>query len=104
MKKAKHMLTSSSNEILKEIERISREGIDKKMLEAVKRALYGDAVRRFDNTEGIVMNMVECAVSNGELFDTIEELKSINEDDILNRIKGFTEESSVLSVILPKEM
>ncbi|MBO5909653.1 MAG: insulinase family protein [Clostridia bacterium] len=93
-----------SKEILKEIGRISREGIDKKMLEAVKRALYGDAVRRFDNTEGIVMNMVECAVSNGELFDTIEELKSINEDDILNRIKGFTEESSVLSVILPKEM
>lgn len=93
-----------SEEILKEIERIKQDGIDKKMFEAIKKSLYGDAVRRFDNTENIVMSMVECAVSSEELFEVLDTLKSIKEEDILKQIKGLTRESSVLSVILPKEM
>lgn len=90
-----------SEEILKEIGRILKEGIDKKMFVAVKKALYGDAVRRFDNTENIVMDMVECAVSSEELFEVLDAIKSITEEDVLNRIKGLTKEASVLSVINP---
>lgn len=93
-----------SEEIVKEIKRISKEGLDKKIFDAVKKSLYGDAVRRFDNTENIVMDMVECALSSENLFEVLEALKSITEEDVLNRIKGLTEESSVLSVILPKEI
>ena len=91
-------------EILKEIKRISQEGIDKKMFEAIKKSLYGDAVRRFENAESIVMTMVECQASSENLFEVFDVLKSITEQDILERIKGLTEESAVLSVISPKEM
>lgn len=93
-----------SQEILNEIKRIGREGIDGKMFEAVKKSLYGDAVRRFDNAESIAMNMVECAMSSENLFETFDVLKSITEQDVLERINGLTEESAVLSVILPKEI
>lgn len=93
-----------AEEILKEIDRISKEGIDEKMFKAVKKALYGDAVRRFDNTENIVMDMVECAVSSENLFEVLDSIKSVTIEDVLDRIKGLTEEASVLSVILPKEI
>lgn len=93
-----------ADEILKEIERILEEGIDTKRFEAVKKALYGDAVRRFDNTENIAMDMVECALSGEELFSASDSIKSITKEDVLNLIKGLNKDSMVLSVILPKEM
>lgn len=93
-----------ADEILKEIERILDEGIDTKRFQAVKKALYGDAVRRFDNTENIVMDMVDCALSGEQLFDILDSIKSVTEEDVLNLIKGLNSESMVLSVILPKEM
>ena len=80
------------------------EGIDTKRFEAVKKALYGDAVRRFDNTENIAMDMVECALSGEELFSASDSIKSITKEDVLNLIKGLNKDSMVLSVILPKEM
>ena len=50
------------------------------------------------------MDMVECALSDEQLFDGLDSIKSITDEDVLNLIKGLSEKSLVLSVILPKEM
>lgn len=91
-----------AGEIKKEIKRLIEQGSYNRLLEAVKRSAYGDAVKRFNSTEGIVMDMVECAICGGELFDAADILKSITADDVLNCLKGLNEESSVLSVITPR--
>ena len=90
-------------EILKEIERILAEGIDEGLFEAVKLSAYGEAIRQFDSNESIVMGMVDCAINGGTIFDMSDTLKTITTDDVLSRLKGLKKESSVLSVILPKD-
>jgi hypothetical protein len=73
------------------------------LFEAVKKSAYGDAVRRFDSTESIVMDMVDCAIGGGNLFDTVDILKQITLQDIVDRLRGLKKESAVLSLILPKQ-
>lgn len=91
-----------ADEIRKEILNLISKGIDERLLEAIKKSAFGDAVKRFDSTEGIVMDMIDCAVSGGELFDTVDILKSITAEDIVEKLKTLKDESSVLSVINPK--
>lgn len=85
-----------------EIARLIKDGIDENLLSAIKRSAFGDAVKRFDNTESIVMDMIDCAVDGGLLFDTVNILKEITADDIILRLSELREEASVLSVIKPK--
>ena len=92
-----------SEEIKAEVARLIKEGIDPRLLNAVKRSAYGDAVKNFDSTEGIVRDMVECAISGGDLFDTVEILREITDEDIIERLKALDEKASVLSVISPKK-
>ena len=92
-----------AEEIKKEIAELIKNGIDKRLLEAIKRSAYGDAVKRFDSTDNIVTDMVDCAVCGGELFDTVDILKEISEEDIIERLKTLKPESSVLSVIRAKK-
>ncbi|MBQ9768590.1 MAG: insulinase family protein, partial [Clostridia bacterium] len=92
-----------SEEIKSEVARLIKEGIDPRLLNAVKRSAYGDAVKNFDSTEGIVRDMVECAISGGDLFDTVEILKEITDRDIIERLKALDKQASVLSVVSPKK-
>jgi predicted Zn-dependent peptidase len=87
--------------IKKEIKRLITEGIDRELLTAIKRSAYGDAVKRFDSNEAIVTDMIDCAVSGGDLFDTVEILKEITAEDVEKRLHSLKEELSVLSVIKP---
>ncbi len=92
-----------AEEIKKEIKELINCGIDKRLLDAIKKAAYGDAVKRFDSTDSIVTDMMDCAISGGGLFDAAEVLREINENDITECLKKFTDESLVLSVINPKK-
>ncbi len=89
--------------IQEEVERLKTEGIDKKLFAAVKRSLYGDAIRRFDSIEGLAMQLTECAMSNLSLFEEIKLLKSVTADDVYRRLELFQSDKTVLSVILPQE-
>ena len=92
-----------ANAILQEIARVREEGLDKKLFSAAKCSLYGDAVRRFDSVEGIAMQLTDCAVNNEALFDELRLLKSVTAEDVARLLDGFSEEQSVLSVIVPRE-
>lgn len=90
-------------EIKAEIERLRREGIDKKLFSAVKCGMYGSAIRRFNDVSGLAMQFVECAMFDYDLFEELRLLKTVTADDVYRRLDIFCEENSVLSVINPKE-
>lgn len=89
--------------IKNEITRIKNEGVDKKLFAAIRRAMYGNAIRTFNSVEGIAMQMVDCAMFENGLFDEIKTLKSITVEDVLKRIALLEEDKAVLSVINPLE-
>jgi len=85
-----------------EIIRLKDEGIDKKLFSAVRAAMYGSAIRIFNSVEGIAMSLVECAMTDCNLFDDIKYLKSITLDDVQRKLSNINVDNSVLSVINPK--
>ena len=90
-----------AEKIKQEIARLKQDGIDKKLFAAVKCGMYGDSVRRFNNVEGIAMQLTECAVCDHELFDEIKLLKGMTIESVYKRLEYFNDETSVLSVISP---
>jgi predicted Zn-dependent peptidase len=91
-----------AEEISKEIERIRIEGIDKKLLSAVRCSMYGDAIRRFNSVESVATQFVECAMTDTDLFEELKLLKSVTAEDVYKRLDLFDSENAVLSVINPK--
>ena len=91
------------NAINKEIENLIKNGIENSIFEAVKRGMYGDAIKRFNNVQSIGMQLCEAAVNGEEVFGNLEVLSKITVDDILACLKLFKEENSVLSVVKSKE-
>ena len=89
--------------ISKEIARQIEEGIDLTMLEAVKRAEYGERIRRFESLDATVSDMIESAFWGDDIFASGDIIKGITEKDITDRLKGLREEFSVLSVINRKD-
>lgn len=92
-----------AEKIRSEIERIKTDGIDKKLFSAVRCGMYGNAIRVFDGVEGIAMQMVDAAMSDGGLFDDIKYLKSVTAEDVYKRLLKLNGENAVLSVINPVE-
>ena len=90
-----------AEEIKAEITALKEKGINKKLFAAVRRAMYGDAIRVFNNVEGIAMQLCDCAMGNHNLFDEIKYLKSITADDVLKRLNLLENDKTVLSVINP---
>lgn len=92
-----------AEEIKAEINRLRIEGIDKKLFSAIKCSMYGNAVRNFNNVEGLAMKLTECAVADYDLFEEIKLLKTVSYDDVLKRLDVFCDENAVLSVVSPLE-
>ncbi len=90
-----------AEEIKAEIARLRADGIDKKLFSAVRAAMYGDAIRIFNSTEAIAMQLVGCAMSDTGLFDEIKYLKTITADDVQKRLSLLCGDKAVLSVINP---
>ena len=92
-----------ANEIKAEINRLREEGVSKKLFSAVKCAMYGDMVRRFNSVENLAMSLTECAINDYSLFDEIKMVKSVSYDDVMKRFDVFNDQNAVLSVIKPLE-
>lgn len=90
-------------EIENEISRLIQEGIDSDLFEAVKKSAWGDQVRRFESLENIVADMIDSAFYNDDIFSSGEIIKSISEQDIIDRLKSLKPENAVLSVINRKD-
>ena len=93
-----------AEKIKAEVTRLKTEGIDKKLFSAVRRSMYGNAIRLFNNVEDIAMQFVDCAMFDHDLFDEIKYLKSVTVDDVCRRLSMLDIEKTVLSVINPSEV
>ena len=92
-----------AEEIKAEINRLKEEGLSKKLFNAVRSGLYGNAIRSFNSVESITMGLVDCAMNDTGLFDEIKYLKKITVDDVYKRLALLNNDCTVLSVITPKE-
>ena len=92
-----------AEEIRNEVNRLKADGLNKKLFNAVRSGLYGNAIRVFNSVEAITMGLVDCAMNNTGLFDDIKYLKAITADDVYKRLSLLNDEWTVLSVIVPKE-
>ena len=90
-----------ADEIKAEVERLKADGIDKKLFSAVRCAMYGDAIRVFNTTEAIAMQLVSCAMSDSGLFDEIKYLKTVTAEDVFKRLMLLDSNKTVLSVVKP---
>lgn len=85
-----------------EVERLKKEGIDEELFESARRSLYGTAIKRYNGVEGIVMNLVDCAMFDNGPYDDIEILKNLKKTDVEERLSLLSADKTVLSVVYPK--
>ena len=90
-------------EIICEVNSLREKGIDEDLLSTVKRAMYGDIVRRSDSCEALVNQMVESAMFGHNVYEELELIENISGNDVIECLEKLKEEKSVLSVILPKD-
>ncbi|MCM1528569.1 MAG: insulinase family protein [Alistipes sp.] len=87
-------------EILSEIERISREGVDEKLFNRVRKALYGSLIRELNNVGAVASLMINSAMSGFKPFDAIDTVSELRSEDILRFIRDeLKKDRFVLSVI-----
>ncbi|MBR6338371.1 MAG: insulinase family protein [Ruminococcus sp.] len=72
--------------IIEEIERIKREGIDSERFEIIKKSAYGSLVWEFNNTEICVNNLLGAGLMRVDLFDTVDHLAALTEQDLMDNI------------------
>ena len=90
-------------EIIKEIENIRENGVDKRLFSAAKFRYYGDEIRRLDSVEEICMQFADGDINGYELFEKIACIKAISADEVYKYINLLNEDYSVLSVVKPPE-
>ena len=72
--------------IIEEVERIKREGIDSESFEIIKKSAYGSLVWEFNNTEICVNNLLGAGLMKVDLFETIDILAKLTEQDLMDNI------------------
>lgn len=92
-----------AEQINSEIEHIKQNGIDDKLFWAVKRDMYGQAVKRYDSVNSIAMMLIDCAVFGYDFSKELEIINALEKKDLLKLLPVFNKENAVLSVINRKE-
>jgi predicted Zn-dependent peptidase len=101
---------SSSNpekvaeELSKEIEKYKQTGFDIEVFERIKKKMYGEYVKTYNEVSSIANNFVADTMRGINSFDFLENVLTLDKDyaeKILKEI--FVEDKKVMSVVLPNE-
>ena len=87
--------------IIDEIERIRRDGVDEKLFNASKKALYGRYLRIFDKPSALAAFITSCDFAGVEIYDIIDKVAKATIEDIMKIIDRTDTKNVVLSVIKP---
>ena len=90
------------DEIVKEFDYIRENGIDNELFQAIKREMYGQALKRFNSVEGTAHMLIESAVLGYDYSKETEIIKNLTANKLLEQLYVFDKEKSVLSVINKK--
>ena len=82
-----------------------KSGIPEADINRCIKAYYGKLVSDYNSVENIVMNMVDSAFFDTDVFEEIEVLKSVTVEDVNERLKYILNtENSSISIVNKKEM
>ena len=85
------------------IKKLKESGIKKTDIERLKKAYHGRFLKQFDHITSVAHSFLANTFNNIGIFDYIDVISSVTEDDINKRLReGFAEELSVLSIVKPK--
>ncbi len=88
--------------VIEEIERVKREGVSEEDYERVKKVLWGDYIRLYNDVEEFAHTFLSMHMTGIDLMNYEEMYKSITFDDVKKRFEMvFNKETSALSVINP---
>lgn len=91
-----------TEEIIKEIKRLSQGGIDKKRFEQIRRKHIGRYVRSFNSINTITNMQVDFATKNTDIFNLMDSFYNVTLDMVEERLREhLNTENYVLSVINP---
>ena len=91
-------------ELLKEIARLKKEGVQKEDFENCKNAMYGESITEFESISSIATNVASAHLKDYTYFDVLDILASISYEDITGACKSwFNTETMVKVLITPKE-
>ena len=101
------LITGQSNnpekvfqEFKKEVENFKNNGINKEDLERIKKMMYGDYVREYDDVADIARNILSDYFKGINSFDYLDEIQGINEDILMQFLKEvFQEDKMVISIV-----
>lgn len=91
-----------SNEIIKEVKRISKEGIDKARFEQIKRKHIGSYVRSFNSINTITTMQLDFETKGTDLFGIMDSFNKLTVNMLNQRLKDHLDtDNYVLSVVAP---
>ncbi len=88
-----------AEEILSEVEFIKNNGINEELFEAIKRDMYGQALKRYNSVEAVGLMLVDSAVLGYNYNEELDIINNLTKNDVLPYLSVFSKENSVLSVI-----
>lgn len=81
--------------IVAEINRVKKEGLDKKNFEIIKKTKYGQLIRSFNNPESCASLMLNSKFNGVKAFEDVEILASITFEEVQNSISEFFDTTKV---------
>lgn len=93
-----------ADELSKEIEKYKQTGFDEKEFNRIKKKMYGEYVKSYNDVSSIANNYLTDYLREINTFDFLEEVLVLDKDyteKVLREV--FNEEKKVLSVVLPNE-
>ena len=69
------------------------------LFEAVKRDMYGQAVKRYNSVDAVALMLVDSAVFGYNYSKELETIKNLSEADLMAVLPIFDKDRAVLSVI-----
>ena len=89
-------------ELSAEVDRVSREGFDKKSFELAKRASLGARLRGLEDFENVCISLVEGEFEGFDAFEAIPMLNSVSMEDCRNFVaEKLKKERLAISIIAP---
>ncbi len=88
--------------IMEEIDRIGSEGLNEDDYNRIKKVIWGDYIRSYDDIEGYSVTYLQMQFKGIDYFDYYDVYKEVTFDDVKKRFKEhFVKENSALSVVKP---
>jgi len=84
------------------VETVKKNGVEKAVVERIKKTIYANLVRTFDNTDRIANNLISNLFDGVDLFDVPAVVAAITVDDVNNLVREiFSPERYAIAMVKP---